>query len=633
MQFNPLFFNTNQTSPEFSRPNKLSNVSYLFSDIIKVLLGENAEQNREESINTDLTQDKAESVLDAFDNIGNIASEKMPAEEIPGNKLKISLDEIGNSSIEKLFAGMANAILQTCPQISILKSQARNIEISSSIPENEVRNILPLFVKQINENFRLKGINESSLNQESLKLSNTVQFLSVLELDQISPEKEESISSIINEGRSIKFKLESPEEIFTLEIRKVENKELSGTKINSGSILNKFQGSQMNESELKINFTKVFADESVKNLETLKKEDTIIADKTYSKKSDDLKLFYPENGKENGIKSIQVNTADKFSKDDIEFENLKSKLNLKLEIEPKENFSDSKIKIQPGDIKTSNAQIKAQGKDSVDAQTSGAVSKEKPILFSHGISHGKESLSEYEKSNVPVKNFRENITIKNDLNEKNDLPSSIPEKELTDDQKKYSSEQFKPEDASNPVKTKIQDSISLDSGKNFSSHLSNGQTEVKEAVQKGNLPFPSFKSEETRIISYSNLTEEISGIIKENEVKSVVLKLHPEELGKVKVVLDMVNNGIRAGIEVSNESVKQAVQSNIDQLKQNLINHGIQLTSLDITLNNYEQKPNKTFDQKKPRYSETRSEEEVKTVDNGETAAKKLGYNTYEYLI
>ncbi len=213
MQFNPLFFNTNQTSPEFSRPNKLSNVSYLFSDIIKVLLGENAEQNREESINTDLTQDKAESVLDAFDNIGNIASEKMPAEEIPGNKLKISLDEIGNSSIEKLFAGMANAILQTCPQISILKSQARNIEISSSIPENEVRNILSLFVKQINENFRLKGINESSLNQESLKLSNTVQFLSVLELDQISPEKEESISSIKNEGRSIKFKLESPEEM------------------------------------------------------------------------------------------------------------------------------------------------------------------------------------------------------------------------------------------------------------------------------------------------------------------------------------------------------------------------------------------------------------------------------------
>ncbi|MGE5805385.1 MAG: hypothetical protein ACM34M_06295, partial [Ignavibacteria bacterium] len=73
--------------------------------------------------------------------------------------------------------------------------------------------------------------------------------------------------------------------------------------------------------------------------------------------------------------------------------------------------------------------------------------------------------------------------------------------------------------------------------------------------------------------------------------------------------------------------------SNIEQLKQNLIQQGIQLSSLNITLNDFNQKPNKTFDQKKLRNSEHFSEEEIRNTENLESAAKKLGYNTYEYLI
>ncbi len=137
MQFNPLFFNTNQASPEISKPNKFGNVSYLFSDIIKVFLTENGDQNSEEQKILSYPKDEIKSLVDIFSKTSNKAEAEKPIEELPEKKLKLSLDEISESSIQKVFAGIANAVLQAGIEVSIKKgseNSAQKIELKSDIP-------------------------------------------------------------------------------------------------------------------------------------------------------------------------------------------------------------------------------------------------------------------------------------------------------------------------------------------------------------------------------------------------------------------------------------------------------------------------------------------------------------------
>jgi|YelNatPaOPRAMG01_1025707.scaffolds.fasta_scaffold00063_59 hypothetical protein len=134
-----------------------------------------------------------------------------------------------------------------------------------------------------------------------------------------------------------------------------------------------------------------------------------------------------------------------------------------------------------------------------------------------------------------------------------------------------------------------------------------------------------------KTIEIANLSKEISKFVLQGESKNLVLQLKPENLGKVKISLDVSGNSVSAHVEVENDSVKQMVQTHIDNLKQSLNLNGLQLSTLDVELSGGEQKPSRFFNAKKKSQYSAASNKIEEIPDS--VAAKKLGYNTYEYLI
>lgn len=148
----------------------------------------------------------------------------------------------------------------------------------------------------------------------------------------------------------------------------------------------------------------------------------------------------------------------------------------------------------------------------------------------------------------------------------------------------------------------------------------------KEKVSAGNFQLP----EKEKQIKSFELSKEISKIIESGTSQKVVLKLLPEALGKVKLTLEVGGDVIHAKAEVENESVKQIIQTNTETLKQTLSQNGLQLASFNISLTGSDDKHQKAHGQKKRSNSFTSKTKIEKSVLP--EAARKLGYNTYEYL-
>jgi len=132
-------------------------------------------------------------------------------------------------------------------------------------------------------------------------------------------------------------------------------------------------------------------------------------------------------------------------------------------------------------------------------------------------------------------------------------------------------------------------------------------------------------------VKTSNLINEMSRFFMQGKSKNVVIKLKPETLGNVKIVLDVVDKVVRANIQVDNEFVKQIVQNNINKLVQTLNLSGLHLSSFNVSLNNNESKESKTNSQKK-KSSNVRFEDKV-SKDNEPIISKSMGYNTYDFII
>ena len=132
------------------------------------------------------------------------------------------------------------------------------------------------------------------------------------------------------------------------------------------------------------------------------------------------------------------------------------------------------------------------------------------------------------------------------------------------------------------------------------------------------------------LIPVSEIANELSSLVQKGEKKSLTLQLQPETLGKVKVTLDMLNSQVTAKIEVENEAAKQAVQTNLEHLKEAIHNQGVQLHSVFVSLTNEEPKQQRAPEIKK-RSNHISNEKKVEEQSESKTL-KKLGYNTYEYL-
>lgn len=137
-------------------------------------------------------------------------------------------------------------------------------------------------------------------------------------------------------------------------------------------------------------------------------------------------------------------------------------------------------------------------------------------------------------------------------------------------------------------------------------------------------------NEPVKVIKPTEIIPEFSKIIQAGEKQSMTFQLTPENLGKIKLIVDLVENQISTRIEVENDQVKQFIQSNIEQLKQNLQSSGVHLSNVNVSLAESEQKFAKTFTQRR------KMGEKVSRIKEGDDTTrrsqKSLGYNTYEYL-
>ena len=169
---------------------------------------------------------------------------------------------------------------------------------------------------------------------------------------------------------------------------------------------------------------------------------------------------------------------------------------------------------------------------------------------------------------------------------------------------------------------------------NYDQNIS-GQSFTHEvtAALKNDAPvqLPSLPADVMKIVKANELMNEINRFVQQGNSKSALLKLDPENLGKVKIVLDVVDKSVHASVEVENENVRQIVQNNINELKQSLNLSGLQLSSVNVSLNNNDENTNKSLTQKKKsgyNQYERKIEEPA-----GAVSSKSMGYNTYDYLI
>ncbi len=117
----------------------------------------------------------------------------------------------------------------------------------------------------------------------------------------------------------------------------------------------------------------------------------------------------------------------------------------------------------------------------------------------------------------------------------------------------------------------------------------------------------------------------------DNQSKSVELKLSPEDLGKVKINIEVSQNSVKANFQVENNAVKNVIQNNLDQLKQAMISQGLSINSLNVSLSGSEQQHSRNLQNKK-KFST--NDKNIEIIQLGSTVIpRKLGYNTYEYLI
>jgi flagellar hook-length control protein FliK len=99
-----------------------------------------------------------------------------------------------------------------------------------------------------------------------------------------------------------------------------------------------------------------------------------------------------------------------------------------------------------------------------------------------------------------------------------------------------------------------------------------------------------------------NNTAEQYEVLKDNIVNSVqdgikmmvsegdsraVIQLHPPELGKIQVELIVKDNQVSAKINTDNVAVKEVILTNLNQLKSNIENAGIQVEKFDVEVGGF----------------------------------------------
>ncbi len=241
-----------------------------------------------------------------------------------------------------------------------------------------------------------------------------------------------------------------------------------------------------------------------------------------------------------------------------------------------------------------------------------------------------KSLSEGELSDPPAveaKEINSHSTEKNiDNNFRNPNQNSSDKKENPVEFKNVDNIDSQVEE--NHIKPELNNSTKQFIQPEVKTHIINNKTIVEQFIKN---PAESVTVKQfLQVLDSQEVIQKSEIINYSKQNHSVEIKLAPEDLGKIKILIDTVDNNVTARIEVGNDQTKTIIANNIPQLKESLTQQGINLNSINVTVSSEEQRNPEQTRQKSKKKSQN---ENSKVELTGEKrAVRNLGYNTYEYL-
>jgi len=340
-----------------------------------------------------------------------------------------------------------------------------------------------------------------------------------------------------------------------------------------------------------------------------------------------------------------LNPKAKTSKTELkDFEKVKEEVRVnENKIETKETKTETNIKAQGKEIL--HAFSKSDFKENVDNKNEVKENVLKPLE-----KNAKENVDENNETKINTKDF-EKFVFENKENEQLNIKVTKAVKNITtikaENTQQPNNEKLvkqnaeaKTEESGGEVKTV---GAAETNDKNFSQSENffkqseetknfgfDSKINTNSIKEKFTLDEPLPHSNSERIVKAAEIMKEISKFIEKQDKSTLTIKISPEDLGKLKITLDIVEHNVKANIHVENEAVKTIIEKNIVDLQTQMSKNGIQLTSVNVSLSENDQKNAKQFAGKKKSNSFDINEKNID--ENEDEKIKMMGYNTVEYL-
>lgn len=629
-------FNEKEIKPAEDIENKLANNNPIIlsfkSDLNKISISINPIQ-----ISTGTKLKETEELLiaskiltDSLDLNEKIESNIQNEENKKGDeKLETENEKYFKVEVVKISSLLSNAEKNTLNNNVI--EQTNKKPQQENFSSNKIITEKPQEFSEITSNNLIKNVSNDYKNETNLN------FISFNDLIGDLTEEEKSVFKNLqqsNELKSITFKkvnsnlavdklfVENPKGDYKIELRNTDINE-TNTTTSKDEIISQIKNSNENVDE------KV---ESNKSPNIISKSDT----KSSIDESNEfainqqtkIKIEKNDNSTEPNVKANQIEDNDKKENEVIED---KSKA---------KNLDVEKIFTKVSNV-INVKNVKSVVNENNISNTNEVAENDHFQLNEKQLEKGKEVLNDNPDKKINLKNEPETDETLSQKTTNNKIVNENIKSE-TDKQIQTSQNEQEKNSKLNPEeKANLSNEKNGNENKNhFQSNNEQSKNELNHLYTSNNLEYEKVKQnietkpfyESTKNLRQEEIIPEFTKFIQQGEKQTISFQLTPENLGKVNLTIDLVDNSITTKIEVENEQVKQFIQSNIEQLKTNLQSSGIQLNNINISLADYSQKQNqKVYNEKRKNSSRIEKEEPVK-----ETASpilkKNLGYNTLEFL-
>ena len=514
----------------------------------------------------------------------------MPSLQLPNIKIKPSLDEgtkmtskstqplkvdSSNTQNEEFYHIYHNTLhkqqdshrnsLATCKK----EGQNNNSELNKTNDKTTNKT-----ANKTDKNLKHKDIKNDTQKHHTKQKDTTDILTQLINLSFLNNNESKKISEINNKTKKVKIK----KKIFLKNANNIKKKKNISTE-DSIACITKLVNKKMQidkKSKLTIN-TK-----SNKGLNNSK----LNTKQNINKTKDNLEIIKKQTNTDNFFNNIIM--SNKINKKGIsKSKNRKNNINTNIinkeNINIENNINREALKTNKGKIKYKTVKLTSKHIDTKDNNILFSTEHIKRDIRDQNIKEGRQESSQKRKNktiNLSLKKKQENLTF--NLNEKNKSDNIL-----------YNSNE-KLEVNRNKLKNNF-NTKHIEHIKNLNKYIDNTNKNIN-AKTDDNISINYFTQntvQNTKNIHVNNrsIITQINNFISDNfqniklNQNVATLQLHPPELGKIKVKLKITNNLVNATFIADHPDIKQVLEANIQLLRQQLAQGGLQLNNCFVNLN------------------------------------------------